>query len=134
MKIRNATENDAELIKILHKQHKKEIGGFNLFWIWDKYLEGGTTYNYVVIEDIAFMRYGFSKKYKANVLYEIGVDINCTQRGAGRLLFNHLPKPTMLKCNQDNEIGNAFYLAMGMTKAGTTQTKAGVKQNIWWNS
>ena len=40
----------------------------------------------------------------------------------------------MLKCNADNDIGNAFYLAMGMTKVGKTQTKQGVKQNIWWTS
>jgi len=134
MKIRKATKNDAELIKILHKQHKDHIGNFNLFWVWDKYLEGKANYNYVVIEGIAFMRYGYSKKYKATVLYEIGVDVNSTMKGAGRLLYNHLPKPLFLKCNVSNEIGNAFYLAMGMTKAGVTKTKAGEKQNIWWIS
>tara|TARA_R100000781_G_C4077460_1_gene126581 strand:+ start:765 stop:1169 length:405 start_codon:yes stop_codon:yes gene_type:complete len=134
MKIRTANKNDAELIKKLHKQHKKHIGNFNLFWIWDKFLEGGTTYTYVVIDNIAFMRYGYSKKYKANVLYEIGVDTESTQKGAGRMLYDHLPTPLMLKCNVDNDIGNKFYKAMGMTKAGITQTKAGEKQNIWWTS
>ena len=40
----------------------------------------------------------------------------------------------MLKCNLDNEVGNKFYEKMGMTLAGKTQTKAGVKQNIWWTT
>ena len=134
MKVRKANINDAEFIKKLHKQHKKHIGGFNLFWIWDKYVEGKAKYEYVIIDEIAFMRYGYSKKYKANVLYEIAVDLDNVKKGAGRVLYNHLSKPLMLKCNKDNDIGNKFYKSMGMTKAGETETKAGVKQIIWWTS
>ena len=134
MKVRKATKDDAEYIKKLHKQHKKHIGGFNLFWVWDKYIDGTAKHKYVIIENAGFMRYGYSKKYSAYVLYEIAVDTDCKQKGVGTILFNELPKPTMLKCNTDNDIGNAFYKKMGMTKVGVTSTKAGQKQNIWWNT
>ena len=134
MKVRPATIQDEDFIKKLHKQHKKHIGGFNLFWVWDKYIEGTAKHKYVVIEGCGFMRYGYSKKYSAFVLHEIAVDEETKQKGVGRTFFNHLPKPLMLKCNQDNDTGNAFYQAMGMTKVGVTETKQGVKQNIWWTT
>ena len=38
MKVRAAVKQDEDFIKNLHKQHKKHIGGFNLFWIWDDYI------------------------------------------------------------------------------------------------
>ena len=78
------------------------------------------------------MRYGYSKKYSAYVLYEIAVDKEAKQKGVGKTLFNNLPRPLMLKCNQDNETGNSFYIAMNMTKVSTCETKKGVKQNIYW--
>lgn len=134
MKVRLANIDDSEFIKKLHKQHKKHIGGFNLFWVWDKYVEGKAKYKYVVIDGAGFMRYGYSKKYHAYVLYEIAVDDDNKQKGVGRAFYEHLPKPLMLKCNQDNTRGNKFYEAMGMTKAGNAETKQGVKQNIWWNT
>jgi len=134
MKVRSATKQDEAFIKKLHKQHKKHIGGFNLFWVWDKYIDRTAKYKYVVIDDCGFMRYGFSKKYSAYVLYEIAVDEDTKQRGVGRALYEHLPRPLMLKCNQDNDTGNKFYEAMGMTKVGVTQTRQGVKQNIWWTT
>ena len=130
MKIRKANKNDKEFIKELHKQHKKHIGNFNLFWVWDKYLEGNTNYTYEIYENNGFIRYGYSKKYKANVIYEIAVNNKSTEKGVGRKLFNRLKKPIFLKCNEDNEIGNKFYLKMGMTKAGSTLTKKGEKQNV----
>ena len=134
MKVRLATKQDEAFIKKMHKQHKKHIGGFNLFWVWDKYIDCTAKYKYVVIDDCGFMRYGFSKKYSAYVLYEIAVDEDTKQRGVGRALYEHLPRPLMLKCNQDNDTGNKFYEAMGMTKAGVTETRQGVKQNIWWTT
>jgi len=134
MKVRPATIDDADFIKKLHAQSKKHIGNFNLFWVWDKYLEGTSKHRYVVIDGCGFMRYGYSSKYKAYVLYEIAVDKDSKQKGVGRVFFNHLPTPLMLKCNQDNEVGNKFYEAMGMTKVGVTETKQGVKQNIWWTT
>lgn len=132
MKIRKATKQDEEFIKKLHKQHKDHIGNFNLFWIWDKFIDGKTNYVYEIIDDCGFIRYGYSKKYKANVLYEIAVDNDSPKKGVGTMLFNRLPKPLMLKCNADNVIGNKFYIKMGMTKAGVTETKKGEKQNIYW--
>jgi len=134
MKIEKATIDDAEFIKSIYKQHKKEIGNFNLFWVWDKYLEGNTPYKFVVIKNVAFMRFGYSKKFKCNVLYEIGVDNKTMQKGAGKMLYNYLPKPTMIKCNTDNIIGNKFYEKMGAILVGKTITKSGIKQQIWWNT
>lgn len=134
MQVRPATIEDVDFIKKLHSQSKKHIGNFNLFWVWDKYIEGTSKHKYVVIDECGFMRYGYSTKYKAFVLYEIAVDQDTKQKGVGRVFFNHLPKPLMLKCNQDNEVGNKFYEAMGMTKVGVAETKQGVKQNIWWTT
>jgi ribosomal protein S18 acetylase RimI-like enzyme len=132
MKVRPANIEDEEFIKKLHKQHKEHIGGFNMFWVWDKYVEKKANYKYVVISNCGFMRYGYSKKYSAYVLYEIAVDEESKQNGIGKVLFNNLPRPLMLKCNQDNEIGNAFYMAMNMIKVANCKTKKGVKQNIYW--
>lgn len=134
MKVRAATIDDREFIKSLYKTNAKEIGDFNLFWVWDKYLDGTSKHKYDVIDDCGFMRYGYSKKYSAYVLYEIAVVPDTKQKGVGRLLYNHLPKPLMLKCNQYNEIGNKFYEAMGMTKVGVDQNKKGLKKNIWWTT
>lgn len=134
MKVRAATIDDREFIKSLYKINAKEIGDFNLFWVWDKYLDGTSKHKYAVIDDCGFMRYGYSKKYSAYVLYEIAVVPDTKQKGVGRLFYNHLPKPLMLKCNQSNEIGNKFYEAMGMTKVGVEQNKKGLKKNIWWTT
>tara|TARA_R110000737_G_scaffold58791_1_gene85122 strand:+ start:2270 stop:2674 length:405 start_codon:yes stop_codon:yes gene_type:complete len=131
MNIRLAKIEDVDFIKKLHKQSSKHIGGFNLFWVWDKYLEKKAKHRYVIIEGQGFMRYGYSKKYSSYILHEIAIDKDSKQKGVGRVLYNYLPKPLMLKCNQDNEVGNLFYSKMGMTKAGVTKTSAGVKQNIW---
>jgi len=132
MNIRKAIRSDKDYIKKLHKQHAKHIGSFNLYQVWDKYLTEKTNYVYVIIDNMGFMRYGYSKKYNSYVLHEIAVDNECKQIGVGRMLYDYLPKPIMIKCNKDNEIGNKFYLKMNMTKAGVTKTKKGVEQNIWW--
>ena len=132
MNIRKAVESDKEFIKKLYKQSSKHIGSFNLYWSWDKYIDGTAKHVFYVAEQAGFMRYGYSKKYNAYVLHEIAVDNDTKQKGVGRMLFDKIPRPLMLKCNQDNDTGNAFYYKMGMTKAGKTQTNAGVYQNIWW--
>jgi len=131
MNIRLAKPEDEDFIKKLHKQSSKHIGGFNLFWVWDKYIKKQARHRYVIIEGKGFMRYGYSKKYNSYVLHEIAVDKDCTEKGVGKALYEYLPRPLMLKCNQDNEVGNLFYQKMGMNKEGTTKTSAGVKQNIW---
>lgn len=131
MNIRLANANDKDFIKKLHKQSSKHIGNFNLFWTWDKYISGEAKHKFYVIDDMGFMRIGYSKKYNSYVLYEIAVDIDCKQKGVGKKLYDKIPKPLMLKCNKDNDAGNKFYSKMGMTKAGTTKTSKGVEQNIW---
>lgn len=132
MQIRKAIATDADFIKKIHKQHKAHIGSFNLFWSWDHYLDGTNKSKFFVIDGGGFMRYSYSKMYTAYILHEIGVDNETTRKGVGRTLFEALPRPLMLKCNVDNDRGNAFYEAMGMTKMGKTATKKGVEQNVWW--
>ena len=134
MNIRLATIDDVDFMKKLHKENSKQIGDFNVFRVWDKYISKTAKHRYVVIDEKGFMRYGYSKKYKAYVLFEIAVDTECKQKGVGKVLFDYLPKPLMLKCNQDNEAGNKFYAKMGMSKVGKTKTSAGVEQNIWWTT
>jgi len=131
MQIRRAIASDADFIKKIHKQHKKEIGSFNLFYSWDYYIKGINKSVFLIIEDGGSMRFSYMKKYNAYVLHEIGVDNESTRKGVGRALFNALPRPLILKCNMDNERGNAFYEAMGMTKIAKTATKKGVPQNVW---
>lgn len=132
MKVRKATEADRPFIEKLYRQHKQELGSFNLFWAWDDYLAGKRKSTFVLIEGEGFMRYGYSKRYTAYVLHEIGVDNDSQRKGVGKVLFDHLPRPLLLKCNCDNERGNAFYEKMGMTKVGLSKTKKGVEQNLWW--
>jgi hypothetical protein len=131
MNIRLAESSDKDFIKKLYKQSSKEIGSFNLFWTWDKYLSGEAKHKFYVIDNMGFMRIGYSKKYNCYVLYEIAVDVECKQKGVGRKLYDKIPKPLMLKCNKDNYIGNNFYKKMGMTNSGTTKTSKGIEQNIW---
>jgi len=130
-KLERAMRKDADLIKDIHKQDKEHIGSFNLFQVWDKYLTENTTYKFLICEDKAFVTYGWSKKYSSWIIYEIGVLDEFKKQGVARFIVENLPKPMTLKCNLDNEAGNKFYEKIGMTKVGKTQTKKGVKQNIW---
>lgn len=132
MNIRLATIDDVDFMKKLHKENSKHIGDFNVFRVWDKYISKTAKHRYVVIDEKGFMRYGYSKKYNAYVLFEIAVETECKQKGIGKVLFDYLPRPLMLKCNQANEAGNKFYAKMGMTKAGKRKTTTGIEQNIWW--
>ena len=132
MEVRKAVHSDSEFIKKLHRQHSKHIGSFNLFWSWDKYLTGENKSTYLVVEGGGFVRFSWMKKYDAYVIHEIAVDEETTRRGVGRALFEATPRPLMLKCNMDNDTGNAFYEKMGMTKVGKAATKKGVPQNVWW--
>lgn len=129
MEINKATSADAEWIKKLYAENKNEIGSFNLFYSWEDYLKGkGWFYT---IEDKAFVRITYSSQKKMYVVQEIAVAKSARGQGLGAILMNAVPKPVMLKCNQDNTGGNSFYEKIGMTKAGTTATKKGNPQNIW---
>lgn len=130
-KIVKASARHKDFIKEIYKQEKKHLGSFNLYQSWDKYLLGQSPYKFFVIEEVGFMRYGFSKKYKSYLLQEIGIKEEHKKKGYAKILLNAIPKPLMLKCNFDNDAGNFFYEKCGMTKVGKTQTKNGVKQNIW---
>jgi len=136
MKARDATHNDRDSIKQLYKDNSKNIGSFNLFWSWDKYIAKTAPHKFVVVEYdkeiLGFVRWGVSKKEKCFVLHEIAVKNDIKQRGVGRMLFDQIPKPIMLKCRCDNKAGNSFYKAMGMTIAGKTRTKKGVDHYKWW--
>lgn len=131
IKILKANYKHKEFIKEIYKQEKQHLGSFNLYQSWDKYLWGETPYKFYVIENIGFMRFGYSKKYKSNLLQEIGIKEEYKKKGYAKILLNAIPKPLTLKCNCDNDAGNSFYEKCGMTKVGKALTKAGVKQNIW---
>ena len=46
--IRLATLNDEKMIREVHRQSHKQIGSFNLFYVWDKYISGKANYVYYV--------------------------------------------------------------------------------------
>lgn len=130
--IRLATKKDEGLIKQIHKESNKEIGSFNLFKCWEDYLQRKTPYVYYVIEERAFMRYGFSKRLKCYTIKEIGVKKEYQGQGLAEQLFKKTKSPLYLTCNEDNERGNRFYKKMGMRLKGKKPTKNKLKiMNIW---
>ena len=79
-KLRLAEKKDEQFIKRLHKENSKEIGSFNLFYIWDNYLKRKNKYIYHIIEDVGFVRHGYSKQKKADksktkLLKQINIEI-----------------------------------------------------------
>jgi GNAT superfamily N-acetyltransferase len=132
MILRQATNKDEDLIKQIHKESVKEIGNFNTFFIWTNYLKGKTTYKYYIIDDVAFLRFGFSKKYSANIVYDIAILKEHRGKGYGKKIISKLPRPIMLKCNSDNEAGNCFYESIGMKKYNVVRSKNNKKDmNVW---
>jgi len=123
MKVRLAKKEDEQLIKSIHKEAKDEIGSFNLFQSWDNYLAKESPYLFYVIDEAAFMRYGFSKQKKCFTIKEIGVLSEHQGKGYAELLFNHCKRPLYLTCNVDNKKGNRFYEKMGMKLKGQKLTK-----------
>ncbi len=132
MLIRRANINDKDLIKKIHQESSKEIGSFNLFYVWDLYLCGTSKYSFYIFEDCSFVRYGYSEKYKSNIIYEIGVLKSCRGLGVARRMIEQLDKPLMLKCNTDNIVGNLFYEKIGMRKVGVVKSSNSKKSmNVW---
>lgn len=132
MILRQAKKEDEELVKKIHKESKKEIGNFDTFFIWSNYLKGKTTYKYYIIDEIGFVRFGYSKKYSANVIYDIAILLDQRNKGYGKKILSKLPKPIMLKCNSDNDNGNAFYRSIGMRNCGIVKSKNKKKEmNVW---
>jgi GNAT superfamily N-acetyltransferase len=133
-----AQARDAEWIKKLYAKNKKHLGSFDLFMSWQKYIKERKgffkTISLVVGKkstDVGFIRYSYMKKYMSYVVHEIAVDEKFLGQGFGTLLLKHVHIPVLLKCNKDNEVGNAFYKKIGMDCAGLTHTKKGVEQIIW---
>jgi len=130
--LRTATQADVPLMKMIHKNENKHLGSFNLYQVWDKFIGGEKVpYTFVVVENKAFCRYGWSKMYQHYVIHEIGVLPEFKRQGISKFILENIPRPLMLKCNVDNEGGNAFYKSCGMRLSGKTETKNGIKQNIW---
>ncbi len=78
------------------------------------------------------LRYGYSKKYKANVIYDIAILLEHRHKGYGKKIISNLPRPIILKCNTDNEVGNIFYEAIGMRKYAIVKSKNKKKEmNVW---
>lgn len=129
--IRPALASDAEFIKQVYKESRNELGSFDLFMCWQKYLSGKSKEKFDVIPDVGFVRWVQSKKYGCYLLQDVGVLSKHKGKGFGKLLLQHVPTPVMLKCNKTNLVGNEFYKRMGMRKAGVAFTRKGVEQNIW---
>lgn len=132
MIIRKAIKSDEELIKLIHKEAKKELGSHNLFQSWDRYLSRESPYSYYVIEGKAFMRYGYSSRLKCYTIKEIGVLNQFKGLGLAQKLMNFAKRPLYLTCNTDNLAGNNFYQKIGMKNKGLKNSKNGLFQmNIW---
>lgn len=132
MQLRQATIQDIDLIKQIHRESSKEIGSFNLFYVWDNYISGKSSYKFYVLGDCSFVRYGYSAKYKANVVFEIGVLKSSRGKGYAKMIIDQLDKPLVLKCNIDNVGGNLFYERIGMRKIGTAKSMNKKKtMNVW---
>ena len=133
--IRNAKLKDSDFIKDIYKAEKKHLGSFNLYQCWDNYINKKSKERFWVVyadnDNTGFVRFGWSKKFNSYILQDIGVNEKYKRKGVGKYILQKLPRPLMLKCNVDNITGNNFYKSFGMTLNGTTQTKKGVKQNVW---
>ena len=64
-------------------------------------------------------------------MHDIGIIAQQKRKGYGKIFLDKLPRPLILKCNADNDKGNAFYKNYGMNKMGNTQTKKGEPQIVW---
>ena len=133
--IRNAKLKDSDFIKDIYKAEKKHLGSFNLYQCWDNYINKKSKERFWVVyadnHNTGFVRFGWSKKFNSYILQDIGVNEKYKRKGVGKYILEKLPRPLILKCNVDNITGNNFYKSFGMTLNGTTQTKKGVKQNVW---
>src|SRR5689334_4975405 len=122
LKLRPALPSDEDWIKKIYAKNKINLGSFDLWSSWKDYIEKRKG-QFTVINEIGFIRYAYMKKYFAYVVHEIGVTEECLGHGYGKLLLQSVPVPILLKCNKDNERGNAFYKAMKMDCAGLTATR-----------
>jgi ribosomal protein S18 acetylase RimI-like enzyme len=138
MQIRSATKDDALWIKQIYKQESKNLGSFNLFQVWEKYLTGGAPNKFIAIGNYAFCNYNYSVRKKCFVIHDIGILNEYKGKGIGKFIVLKIAEIArrrgtylMLKCNCDNVEGNAFYQKIGMKNNGICLTKKGAEQNLW---
>ena len=132
--IRSAVASDKEALKQIYKECRDELGSFDLYMCWQKYIKGESKERYLVAYDkevLGIIRFGYSRKYKVNVVHDIGVLKKARGKKIGQLLLKTAPTPYLLKCNEDNEGGNNFYKMVGLRCAGKTFTKSRRPQIIW---
>ncbi len=131
IRIRRATADDEQFIKSVYKECRNELGSFDLYMCWQRFLNGKSKESYYVCPTKGFIRFGYSQKYNSFIVHDIGVLATARGQGVGRGLLKRVPLPFILKCNADNAGGNAFYASLAMDCIGTTETRLGKKQNIW---
>jgi GNAT superfamily N-acetyltransferase len=138
LQIRSASKDDAEWIKKIYKQESKNLGSFNLFQVWDKYLTGEAPNKFIAIGNYAFCNYNYSVRNKCFVIHDIGILNEYKGAGIGKFIVLKIAEMAkrrnsylMLKCNCDNVGGNAFYEKIGMKNTEKCLTKKGVAQNVW---
>jgi ribosomal protein S18 acetylase RimI-like enzyme len=129
--IAKAGKGQEHLIKLIYKESRKELGSFNLYQCWEKYLSGQSREHFWVYKNCGFVRWVESKKYGGNYIHDIGILKEHRGKSIGKKLLQSIPLPIVLKCNEDNVSGNNFYKAIGMYQSGIAFTRKGVKQIIW---
>jgi hypothetical protein len=133
--IRTAVAEDKVALKQIYKDCRDELGSFDLYMCWQKFLKGESKEKFLVAyekgEVLGMIRFGPSRKYQVVVVQDIGVLLKARGKKIGQLLLDCVPKPYLLKCNEDNEGGNNFYKMMKLRCAGKTFTKKGRPQIIW---
>lgn len=128
--IRPAKAEDADFIAAVYKEHKRNLGSFNLYQCWYAYLNSGKG-KYDVYPGVGFVRYAWSPRKSIWVLHDIGVVHSAQGNGYGRALMARVPRPFMLKCNQSNVNANDFYVKQGLKLTGLAYTLKGVIQNVY---
>lgn len=133
--IRTAVASDKEALKQIYKECRSELGSFDLYMCWQKFLKQESKERYLVAYDkqgiLGVIRFGPSRKYQSTIVQDIAVLKKARGKKIGQLLLNTVPKPYLLKCNEDNKGGNNFYKMVGLQRAGKTFTKSGRPQIIW---
>lgn len=129
--IRRAKKSDTPFVKQVYRECRTELGSFDLFNCWQKFIEGYSKEIFNVVPNGGVIRWGYSRKYKSFIVHDIGVLKAARGKGIGKELLSTVPLPFILKCNADNVGGNAFYKALGLQLRGKTTTKKGREQNIY---
>lgn len=119
---------DGVWVKLVWRACKHILGGPSP---WHRWLSSGApNEHFVGVRPIAFAHYR-ERRDGVRVLYNIGVAPGVRRRGLGRALLEHMGSPIELKTDAADPVSNAFYTALGFTRAGSTETKAGKPMHIY---